>query len=314
MPIRKIALILVYCAATLTLAACGSGDNSENTPLPAPLAVSTTTLPGGIVSSAFSQSLAATGGTTPYTWAVASGTLPAGLTLSAAGVISGTPTAAGTSSFTVRVTDSAAATATRALSIDITAATLPAPLAVSTATLPGGIVSSAYSQSLAATGGTTPYTWAVAIGTLPAGLTLSAAGVISGTPTAAGTSNFTVRVTDASAPAATTTRALSLTITAVAPVTVSFSTQIQPIFTANCVNCHNGSVPSIPNLTAGNSFASLVQSASPVVIAGSSATSRLFVRISTSTPLQQMPLGLPPLSDADQTLIQTWIDEGAQNN
>jgi CHRD domain-containing protein/putative Ig domain-containing protein len=188
----------------------------------------------------------------------------------------------------------------------------PASLAVSTTSLANGSIGTAYSQSLVATGGTSPYTWAVTIGTLPAGLTLSTAGVISGTPTAAGTSSFTVRVTDSAA--ATATMALSINITAAAPATVLFSTQIQPIFTANCVNCHNVSLPSFPNLTIGNSFASLVQSASPAVIAGSSATSRLFVRISTSTPSPQMPLGLPPLSDADQTLIQTWINQGAANN
>jgi hypothetical protein len=90
-----------------------------------PLAVSTTSLPNGTQSTAYNQSLAATGGTTPYGWSLASGTLPTGLTLSTSGQISGTPSVVGTNNFTVQVTDSStpAQTATRAFSITITAAT-----------------------------------------------------------------------------------------------------------------------------------------------------------------------------------------------
>src|SRR5262249_10843973 len=69
-----------------------------------PLTITTTALPGARVGVAYSATLTATGGTPPYTWSIASGTLPAGLTLTSAGVISGTPTAIGTSSFTVKVT------------------------------------------------------------------------------------------------------------------------------------------------------------------------------------------------------------------
>src|SRR5213079_39352 len=102
----------------------------------------------------------------PYTWTVASGTLPAGLSLAAGGTISGTPGTAGSSSFTVRVTDSASATATAALSLTIN----PPALSITTASLPAGTVGVAYSQALAASGGTSPYTWTMASGTLPAGL------------------------------------------------------------------------------------------------------------------------------------------------
>ena len=73
-----------------------------------PLAITTPTLPGGTVGVAYSQSLAATGGTTPYTWSIVGGTLPAGLALNASnGLISGTPTTPGASSFTAQVVDSA---------------------------------------------------------------------------------------------------------------------------------------------------------------------------------------------------------------
>lgn len=88
-----------------------------------PVAVSTGSLTDGTVGAAYSQTLVATGGTTPYTWAVTAGALPAGLSLSTDGVISGTPIAAGGSSFTAGVTDSAApaASASKALSLNIDA-------------------------------------------------------------------------------------------------------------------------------------------------------------------------------------------------
>ncbi|MDQ2775354.1 MAG: S8 family serine peptidase [Acidobacteriota bacterium] len=172
--------------------------------------ITTTSLPNGTQNTAYSLTLAATGGTTPYTWAVITGTLPTGLSLNTStGVISGTPTASGTSNFTVQVTDSNAKKATQALSLLINAA---GPT-ITTTSLPNGIQNTAYSATLAATGGTTPYTWAVTAGTLPTGLSLTAGtGVISGTPTASGTSNFTVQVTDSNATKAT--QALSIVISA----------------------------------------------------------------------------------------------------
>src|SRR4029079_2963375 len=104
----------------------------------------------------------------------------------------GTPTATGTSNFTVQVKDSSGTTANKALSITIAA---PA-LTVSTSSLPNGTVGAAYGQTLSATGGTGGYSWSVTNGSLPAGLSLAADGTISGTPTATGPSNFTVQVKD----------------------------------------------------------------------------------------------------------------------
>lgn len=192
--------------------------------------------------------------------------------------------------------------------------TLQSPLAISTSSLADGAVGSAYSQTLTATGGTTPHTWALASGSLPAGMSLSSAGVISGTPTAAGAASFTVNVTDAATPAATASMALSLNVTAAPAATVSFSTQIQPIFESACVICHAPTrIAAFLDLSAGSSFAALMQSAPPRVVAGSSATSVLYGRISGAV-LPQMPLVGGPLSDADQTLIKNWIDQGATNN
>ena len=88
----------------------------------------------------------------------------------------------------------------------------PPPLSVSTTSLPSGTQSMVYNQSLAAVGGTAPYSWSLFSGTLPSGLTLSTSGQVSGTPTILGTSNFTVKVTDSSVPAQTTTQALSITV------------------------------------------------------------------------------------------------------
>ena len=74
----------------------------------AALAVTTATLPDATEFQTYSQQLTASGGTTPYHWVVLTGTLPAGLSLSDQGLLSGTPSASGAFSFTVQVTDSGA--------------------------------------------------------------------------------------------------------------------------------------------------------------------------------------------------------------
>jgi len=189
------------------IAPCSGGGVS-------PVAITTASLPAGTLGVAYSQPLAATGGTAPLSWSLSAGTLPAGLSLSSAGVISGTPTTAGTANFTVKVTDasSPAQSATKALSLTV-GGSVVSPLKITTKSpLPAARVGVAYSKSLVAKGGTPPYSWSVLSGTLPAGLSLSSAGVISGSPTNAGTSNFTVKVTDTSNPAQTAKRALSLVV------------------------------------------------------------------------------------------------------
>jgi uncharacterized protein (TIGR03437 family) len=85
----------------------------------APLAISATALPAGNAGAAYTATLVATGGTPPYTWSLASGTLPDGITLSAAGALAGTTASAGAFAFTARVTDSAAASATQAFTLTI---------------------------------------------------------------------------------------------------------------------------------------------------------------------------------------------------
>ncbi len=214
------------------------------------LAVATTALASGVVSVPYtSQTLAATGGSAPYTWAVTTGALPAGLVLTG-GVISGTPTATAPA-FTVTVTDAAAHTATKSLTITVSGAGV---LTVVTSALPNGIQNLAgYSTTLTAAGGTPPYTtWAV-IGSLPAGLTLNTStGVISGTPTGTGTSTFTVTVTD-SAPATTAPKTLSITVNAALTITSTdpLPGAIQGTAYANVLAATGGTAPYTWTISAG---------------------------------------------------------------
>jgi hypothetical protein len=168
--------------------------------------INTGSLPNGTVGVAYSQTLSVTGGTSPYTWSIASGSLPAGLSFSSSGVVSGTPTSAiGPTFITFQVTDLTSATAMKSLSF-----TISTPPSISTSSLPNGTVGTAYSQTLTATGGTSPYSWTIASGSLPAGLTLSSNGLISGTPTAAVSStSVTFQVTDTNN--RTATKVLSMT-------------------------------------------------------------------------------------------------------
>jgi hypothetical protein len=89
------------------------------------LTITSTQPPGGTVAAAYSSALAASGGTPPYTWSLSSGSLPTGLTLSSAGAISGTPSVAGSFSFTVVVKDSTGASASANLSITVGTAAAP---------------------------------------------------------------------------------------------------------------------------------------------------------------------------------------------
>ena len=185
-------LVSSFLLSGLLLACSGGGS----TPPVNPLSVTTTSLASGQTSTAYSATLSATGGVAPYSWTVKSGTLPAGLSLSTAGVIAGTPTAAGAANVTVQVSDSETMPQT-AVSGSLTLAISGGTLKITSTTADPGTVGTAYNFQLTASGGVPPYTWAVASGsTLPAGLALSSAGVVSGTPTASGTFNPSIAVTD----------------------------------------------------------------------------------------------------------------------
>ncbi|WP_256788232.1 putative Ig domain-containing protein [Frankia sp. AvcI1] len=150
--------------------------------------------PLGEVGAAYTDQFTVTGGTSPFTWSISSGSLPPGLILNAtSGLVSGTPTTAGSYPFTVRVVDAGGQAATQGLTISIASPpTLPFPPP------PAGEVGVTYSNQLTVSGGTSPFVWSVSAGALPQGVTLgSSTGLLSGTPTVAGTASFVVRVVDA---------------------------------------------------------------------------------------------------------------------
>lgn len=155
------------------------------------LSVATTSLAAGTQGQAYSQALAAAGGTAPYRWSLASGALPPGLSLNSdTGLISGTPAQTGAYAFTVGVTDAALRVASRSLSITVA---MPLP-----AHLPPAFLEVPYSVTLPPAGVVPPYAWSIPEGSLPPGLQIgSATGEISGTPTQTGTFTFTAIVAGA---------------------------------------------------------------------------------------------------------------------
>jgi hypothetical protein len=186
-------------------------------------AITTTSMLDGTAGTAYSVTLNASGGAGALNWSMANGTtLPAGLSLSSSGVVSGMPTTPGTTTFTVMVTDSSGGkpgpvSLTQQLSLTIMAA----PLKVVTTTLSNATVGIAYSAPLVASGGTPPYIWTVAAGSsLPSWLTLGGSGTnwtLSGTPTQAAIGSFSLTVTDSSKPnAQSKTQALSVTVVSAA--------------------------------------------------------------------------------------------------
>ena len=171
-------------SASFTIAISGGGA----------ITFTTTKLPAGTVNSSYSASISASGGSGTLTYAVTGGTLPTGTALSAAGVLSGTPTVPGTSYFTVTASDQHSDSTSQDFSITVHSTSV----AITSMNLPSGTVNVAYSYTFQAGGGTSPYTWSLASGSdpLPSGITLSPAGLLAGTTTDNGSFPFTVKVTD----------------------------------------------------------------------------------------------------------------------
>ncbi|MCZ8324668.1 MAG: putative Ig domain-containing protein [Sphingomonadaceae bacterium] len=165
------------------------------------ITVTPSPLPNATAGQAYSTALVAAGAVAPYSFSLSSGTLPAGVTLSAAGQLAGTPTASGTFPFAVVVRDANGQQTTVNLSLTVNVPTLT----VTPASLPGAKYGIAYSQALTVTGGIAPYSFALTSGALPTGVTLNpTSGLISGAPTAAGNFPFAVTVRDSTAGTAAT--------------------------------------------------------------------------------------------------------------
>jgi hypothetical protein len=213
--------------ATVTdhLTATSVADKTKSVTLtititPAPTITTTSPLPAGVNGTPYSQQLAASGGAGTLSFALSGGTmLPAGLTMSSSGLITGTPSGSNvTANFTVTVSDQGtgtpAATASKGLSIHIA----PAPvLLFTTTTLKNGNTNVPYSDAVVTSGGIAPVTFSITAGALPHGLLLNATtGAITGTPDTTannfGTFRFTVQATDKAIPPQTPSQSLSITI------------------------------------------------------------------------------------------------------
>jgi hypothetical protein len=167
------------------------------------VAITTTSLPNGMVKTVYAAVIQASGGCTPYKWAIASGALPAGVTAKASSTttslkLAGTPTTAATDSFAVKVTGCGGHVSQ--VSYKVVIQDTASGVAITTTRLPNGTVKTAYSAVIQASGGCTPYKWAIASGALPAGVTAKASSTttslkLAGTPTTAATDSFAVKVT-----------------------------------------------------------------------------------------------------------------------
>ncbi len=177
---------------------------------PAALTIVTpASLPPGAAGQAYNQVLTASGGTSPYRWAVKSGDA-AGLSLGAStGTLEGVPRG-GAYTFEVQVTDSRSETAARTFTL-----TVGTSLTIGTgAVLPAGIVGADYSQDFTVTGGIAPYIWTLTGGAVP-GLSFDpATAILSGTPTSPGSFQLSLRVRDTTG--ATAARTFSLAVTTAA--------------------------------------------------------------------------------------------------
>lgn len=188
--------VAVTFAATIAVGG-GSAASFDDTG-PCPTIGPYFTCPTGTVGQPYSVQLKGKQGCDDYWFEVLSGSLPAGLSMSRGGLISGVPTAAGRSDFYVQIHDVTAAGGGPSWcgyddrsqkQFVINVAPAPAALTITTQSLPVGTVGQAYSQTLTST---PRASWAVESGVLPPGIELSAEGVISGTPTAAGSYDVVV--------------------------------------------------------------------------------------------------------------------------
>ena len=260
-------------------------------------------LPNGTVGTSYSQTLRAAGASS-LTWTRTSGSLPAGLTLNADGTITGTPTASGTSDFTVQAGAGNNITATKAFRITVDPAQA---INITTTSLPSGKVGTSYTATLASS--TSGVTWSVSAGSLPAGLSLNAStGTISGTPTSAGTSTFTVRAVKG---ASSGTRQLSITVAQADAINITTTSlpsgKVGTSYTATLASGTSGVTWSV---SSGSLPAGLSLNASTGTISGtptSAGTYTFTVRAmkGASSGTRQLSITVSPADTASTTITIT---------
>jgi len=196
-------LVLAFLLISgLAFLGCGDSGGSSFTAPPngSGFQITTTGFPTATVGEVVSASISTANGQAPYTYAVVAGGLPPTVGLNNTnGTLSGTVTTAGSFDFTMRVTDGSGAQAERALTWEVS----DPPVEWNPGfTFPSGTVNQQYVLNLnqAVSGGTQPLTFAVVSGSLPQGLTLTSDGLLSGTPTSAGTESVIVSVTSSPDP------------------------------------------------------------------------------------------------------------------
>jgi hypothetical protein len=205
----------------VTPAVVSQGANTGTTQPPATLTILTKVLPQATLTGAYpAQTLQATGGSGAYTWSLASGTPPVGITLSAAGVISGAPTGTpGTSSFTVQAKDAVGDIAQQPLTITVNAAPVISPASLAAATQ-----SESYSQAFSVSSGTAPFTWSAS--GLPSWLTFSAASATLSGTAVSGSFNITIKVTDGNGVSTSKTYTLLVNLPpTISPASLATATQ-----------------------------------------------------------------------------------------
>ncbi|MFT3706944.1 MAG: Ig domain-containing protein [Archangium sp.] len=189
---------------------------------PRAITVSPAVLPNAVRGASYLAQLSATGGNNPYVYSIVSGSLPAGLSMTTAGAISGRPTASGVTTITFKATDLLSRTGEGAVRITV----IDPMVALEPASLPNGTIGLDYDETLLGSGGADPYTFALESGSLPDGLTLGEGGGISGRPTTAGTSTFEVRVTDLDSNTITAMRSITIVAPAIAITPTAFTSVV----------------------------------------------------------------------------------------
>ncbi len=306
------------------------------------LTISPTTLPGATAATTYRATVTASGGSGAYTFTVTAGSLPSWLALNATtGVLSGMPTSMGSSSFTVTASDNqnSGLTGSQSYTLAVSAAN---SLSLSPSALPGATANSAFSAALSAIGGSGNYSYSVTAGSLPSWLVLNAStGVLSGTPTATGTSSFTVTATDSQISGLSGHQAYSLSVAPAASLTLSpatvpggtLSSPYSATLTATggsgnytfavtsgslpsglALNATSGVLSGTPTAAGTSSFA---VTASDGSITGLSGSQNYTLAVSSATnPTRPQPTSLNTSSSQYQNLVADfplWITSSTAN-